>query len=240
MYEKNTGGGMVGNIVRNVSYAFAEIIEKTLLDVTVMGSDNLTKDDAIYVGYHNTAIDPPLVMKKIYRLTGKLPHALMDSRSFSRNAISPFWYGVAGMIPFDIGNGNHLNIENARWSLGAMENVLSKGESLLIYADGPTRRGICKKLEDRPNSSIPSDLSFKTNCQIQPIGIWSKNSVVEDMHLWNGINGWKYLFDNRRIEYVISFLPAVYPKNYSNPKEMKEAVRQMQIEEHYRLKKEFD
>lgn len=240
MYERSSKNRLIGKIITEASYAFADVIERTLLDVNIIGNENLKQDSTIYVGYHNTAIDPPLVMKHIYHLSGKLPHALMDARSFSRNAISPFWYGVAGMIPFDIGDGSRLSVENSRWSLNAMENVIKKRESLLVYADGPTRRGVCKVLEERPNSSIPSDLSFKTNSPIQPICIWSKNSVVEDMHIWKGMVGWKYLFDNRKVKYTISFLSAVYPESYSNPKEMKEAVRQMQIEEHYRLKREFD
>lgn len=240
MYEKNLERKSARRAIEFVSNIFVSLVEKTLLNVSIIGLENIFTDrPTIYDSYHNTAIDPPLLVKKIYDLTEFVPHALMDSRSFSRTKIGPAWYGIMGLVPFGVNHSCKSTIEDYRWSMQKMKKFLGDNESVLIYSDGPTKKNKNTRLEERPNSSIPTKLSFETGIPIQPVALWAPKKAVEVIHVWPGKRGWKFLIDNRKLKYVFSFLPQILPENYSDPKEMKEAVRSAQIEEHYKLTEEL-
>ncbi len=234
IYERFSPNGLIQRATFNgLSLATNLILKGCLFKQEISGKENIPRGRAVYTTNHVCCFDPEMVVTAIDSL-GIRAHGIIDSEEFSRH---PKTYSRIQTVPLDIATTGAGAIANYKWTMREAEKWLKNEDSILVFADGPTK--ISKKplpIEERINSSIPARLAIKTNSPIVPVTLYVPQAYSEKNFTWAGTNA-KALLLGPRTPYLIHFSTPVYPEHFQNQTQLRSEIRQIQIEEYAHLAK---
>ena len=148
------------NIGEKAVYRFfwtlAWIVAKCLFRFTTVNKDRLPKDKPyILAPVHRSYIDSPLaglIIKRRIRYLGK--------ESIWNNRLGGWFVGVLGCFPVQRGTAD-------RAALRACQEVLERGEPLVMFPEGTRRSGSRVESENM----FPGPFCRQSRCPIIPLGI---------------------------------------------------------------------
>lgn len=204
-----------------VASSLVRAVRASFVDLHVVG--DVPKETSIFVPYHVTSIDSPLIGQYLENQRN-YAHGLMDIRAFRRH---PLLNSLLGEVPFD---PSIKSKSSFKWSIKEIKYWLNEGKSVIIFDDGPSVKNNKKILEEKIISDLHARIAKKTEIQIVPVA--PHVFRPEEIYIWQGKTTWKELARRWRLDYFLGFGEPVNPSDYETPRELAEEVKRRQISMH--------
>lgn len=155
--------------LRIIQTVFRFILKVTGADITIIGHENVPKDQAVlYIGNHRSFFDILLTYSRCKRLTGYVAKKEMDRFPLLNN-----WMRNLYCLFLDRENPK----EGLKTILTAIDYV-KKGISICIFPEGTRNKG--EELSMLPFKEGSFKIASKTGCAIVPISLNNTAEIFEN------------------------------------------------------------